>query len=273
MIIKIMKTKENFICDDVINITSYVSTRYNLESGAHEDAIAALLKKLFNHNFKYKNILFLLCTEHPRKKNRWHYYFAHTSPQKLEIEYLFEHNKQLNVFDLVSFILTPNSRFATDQRKHIKLNDLLNLPDWDQILAELFKQAEKVQIEEYFFDAERRFYQTAKNKLESHHLYKHYKTVLTNFRLGGSMTCTFKDDQYHWPHIYYLANQAIEDREDLIFDIDYLGRAIPFDTKFESIYENLSLASLNASLDVSPFLRSELFEIDSRIQWRKKTQL
>ncbi|QIO05595.1 hypothetical protein [Acinetobacter shaoyimingii] len=86
------------------------------------------------------------------------------------------------------------------------------------------------------------------------------------------MTCTLKDDQYHWPHIYYLANQAIEDREDLIFDMDYLGRAIPFSKKFELIYENLRQSSLNAQLDISPLLRSELFEIDSTIQRRKKTQ-
>ncbi|AMW78572.1 hypothetical protein AMD27_06540 [Acinetobacter sp. TGL-Y2] len=86
------------------------------------------------------------------------------------------------------------------------------------------------------------------------------------------MTCILKEDQYHWPHIYFLANQAIKDREDLIFDIDYLGRAIPFSKKFELIYENLRQSSLDARLDITPYLKSELFEINSTIQWRKKTQ-
>lgn len=267
-----MKTQNCFICDDLINITSYVDTRYNLESGANQDAIATVLKKLFKHEFKHKNIIFLLSTEHPKKQAKWHYYFAYVSNQKLKIEYLFEQKMQMNVFDLVSSITDQYSIFRLDQMNHIHLKELLTLPDWHQNFSNLLQQANDTQIDDYFFDAERRFYHTHTKRLNQHPLYEHYKKVLTDFRLGGSMTCTLEDDRYHWSHIYFLANQAIEDREDLVFDIDYLGRAIPFSKKFELIYENLRQSSLDARLDTAPYLRSELFEINSTIQWRKKTQ-
>lgn len=271
-IITMMKTKNDFICDDLINITSYIDTRYNLESGANQNTIAAVLKKLFKHEFKHKNILFLLSTEHPQKQATWHYYFGYVSNQKLEIEYLFEQKMQMDVFDLLSSFTDKHRIFRLDQMNHIHLKELLNLPDWHQTLSNLLKQANDIQIDDYFFDAERRFYQTSTNTLNQHPLYEHYRKVLTHFRLGGSMTCSLNDDQYHWPHIYFLANQSIEDREDLIFDIDYLGGAIPFSTTFKLIYENLRQSSLDARLDIAPYLRSELFEINSSIQRHKKTQ-
>ncbi|MEG0483525.1 MAG: hypothetical protein RR231_12210 [Acinetobacter sp.] len=263
-----------FFCKELLNLTAYTDTQYQDDCPwRFEPALELIFKKKLT---KYKKLLCIICVEHPHKASVLHYFLA-----------ALENNKPIHTIPLGSNSIDPtqpliqqsaiqnakksylNRSFRADKTwKPTSIKELLEIPEWPILIDELTRRTQNLSIQEYLYDPCIRFYHTNKNKLRHHPNYAIYKEVLTHLRLSGSFTTPKINHQYHWPYCYFLANQGIEDRPDLVIDCDYLGEGLALSNSCIDLYKLLRESSLIHSTNIRPIFRSEIFRLNE--YWIKK---